>query len=476
MYDVTIIGAGIVGASVARELSKYNLKVLILEKDNDVANGTTKANSAIVHAGYDPKPHSLKARFNVEGNRIYEKLCQELDIPFKRIGSLVVAFNKEEMETVRRLYKRGQVNGVPQLRLLNREELRDMEPNLSEQAVGALYAPTSAITGPFELTIAMVENAMENGVDLLLNSRVIDIKKMEEGFLIHTLDRQIRTRYVVNCAGVYADEIHRMVASPTFKITPRRGEYFLLDKTAGNLVRQVVFQCPTKVSKGVVVLPTIHGNLLVGPNAEDIEDKEDRDTSKAGLDYIWEASQKTSKEIPFDQVITTFAGLRASPDTGDFIIGEVEGAKGFINAAGIESPGLTAAPAIGRYIKELLKDIDGNFKEKPDFNPIRRRQINFMELSQEKKSELIKKDPRYGRIICRCENITEGEIVDVIHRKAGATTVDGVKKRARAGMGRCQGGFCQPRVMEILSRELEKDFTEILKDAPGSNIAIGETK
>lgn len=476
MYDVTVIGAGVIGTCVARNLSKYNLKVLLLDKENDIANGTTKANSAIVHAGYDAVPNSLKARFNVEGNKMMEEICEELDVPFKKIGSLVVAFSDEEMETIKEIYNRGIINKVPELRIIDRDELREIEPNINSEAVGALYAPTAGIVGPWELAIALAENAIDNGVELSLNSEVMDIKKLEEGYKIITQDKEIDTRYVVNCAGVHADKIHNMVSEPNFKITPRRGQYFLMDKNAGDTVNSVIFQCPTKISKGIVVLPTVHGNLLVGPDAENIDDKENKETSSERLAYVREVGQKTSDKIPFNAVITSFAGLRASSDLGDFIIEEVEGAKGFIDVAGIESPGLTAAPAIGKYVAELLKDIDGDFEEKDNFNPERRRMINFMELSPEEKHELIKMDPRYGRIICRCENITEGEIVDAIHRKAGGTTVDGIKRRVRAGMGRCQGGFCQPRVLEILARELGKDITEIVKDGPGSNIAIKETK
>lgn len=476
MYDVTIIGAGIIGNFIARELSKYDLKVLLLDKENDVANGTTKANSAIVHAGYDAEPNSLKARFNVEGNRMMEQICKELDVPFKRIGSLVVAFNEEEIETVKGIYEKGLKNGVPNMRIILKDELLEMEPNINPEAVGALYAPTGGIVGPWELAIALAENAVENGVELRLNTEVQNIEKQDNGYKIYTNDGEIDSKYVVNSAGVYADRIHNMVAEPTFTLTPRRGQYYLLDKSAGTLVNRVIFQSPSKISKGVVVLPTVHGNLLVGPDAEDIDDRDNKYTSDDRLNFVKDRAKKTSDKIPFNMVITSFAGLRASPSTGDFIVEEVEGAKGFIDVAGIESPGLSASPAIGDFVANLLKEIDGNFIENEDFNPIRREMIHFMELSQEEKSRLIKEDPRYGRIICRCENITEGEIVDAIHRKVGGTSVDGIKRRTRAGMGRCQGGFCQPRVIEILARELGKGLTEIVKDGPNSNIAIGETK
>ena len=405
-----------------------------------------------------------------------EQICKELDVPFKRIGSLVVAFNDEEMETVKGIHEKGLKNGVPNIRIVLKDELLEMEPNINPEAVGALYAPTGGIVGPWELAIALAENAVENGVELRLNTEVQNIEKQDNGYIIYTNDGEIDSKYVVNSAGVYADRIHNMVAEPTFTLTPRRGQYYLLDKSAGTLVNRVIFQSPSKISKGVVVLPTVHGNLLVGPDAEDIDDRDNKYTSDDRLDFVKDRAKKTSDKIPFNMVITSFAGLRASPSTGDFIVEEVEGAKGFIDVAGIESPGLSASPAIGDFVANLLKEIDGNFIENEDFNPIRREMIHFMELSQDEKSRLIKEDPRYGRIICRCENITEGEIVDAIHRKVGGTSVDGIKRRTRAGMGRCQGGFCQPRVIEILARELGKGLTEIVKDGPNSNIAIGETK
>lgn len=476
MYDVTIIGAGIIGAFVARELSKYDLKVLVLDKENDVANATTKANSAIVHAGYDAEVGSLKARFNVEGNAMFDKLCQDLDVPFKRIGSLVVAFNEEEIEKIEEIYERGIENGVPQMRIIGREELEKLEPNISDAALAALHAPSAGIMGPWEMAVALMENAMDNGVELSLNTEVLDIEKSEEGYRIITGKEEIDTKYIVNAAGVYADRIHNMVSASEIKIIARRGQYFLFDKSAGDLVNSVIFQCPTELGKGVLVLPTAHGNLLVGPDAERIEDKDNLETTEESLDYLRRSSQKAIKNIPFREVITTFSGLRATPEGGDFIIEEVEDAKGFIDVAGIESPGLSASPAIGKYVAELLKDIDGTFKEKEDFNPKRREMVYFMELSDEEKKNIIEEDPKYGRIICRCENITEGEIVDSIHRHAGGKTIDGIKRRVRPGSGRCQGGFCAPKVMEILARELEIDISEVVKDRPGTNIALYKTK
>jgi glycerol-3-phosphate dehydrogenase len=475
MYDVAVIGAGIIGTFIARELSKYKLNIILIEKENDVANATTKANSAIVHAGYDAKPGTLKAKFNVSGNSMFDKVCEELDVPFKRIGSLVFAANEEEMKTIKELYNRGLKNKIPHMKILDQKKVREIEPNISSSVIGALYAPTCGIVGPFELAIALAENAVDNGTKLLLNSKVTAIDKLHKGYKIYMGDKYIESKYVINCAGLYADDINNMVASPSFKIIPRRGQYYVLDKSVGNLVNTVIFQCPTKMGKGVLVTQTVHGNLLVGPDAQDLSDKEDLQTTEERLIFIKNMSKKTTGKLPFNKVITSFAGLRAVASTGDFIIQECEEAKNFINVAGIQSPGLTSSPSIAEYVVEILKNLEGNLKEKEDFNP-RREIIRFMDLSNEKKAEIIKKDPRYGRIICRCENITEGEIVDAIHRKVGARTVDGVKKRCRPGMGRCQGGFCSPRIIRILARELGEDMQNVVKNSIKSYILTGRTK
>ncbi|MEW9122000.1 MAG: NAD(P)/FAD-dependent oxidoreductase [Thermotaleaceae bacterium] len=476
MYDVAIIGAGIIGTCIARELSKFNVKAVLIEKDTDVANGTTKANSAIVHAGYDAKPGTLKAKFNVAGNAMFDQICKELEVPFKRIGSFVVAFNESEMKTLEELYQRGLQNGVPDMEILSKEQVLAVEPNLSDKLVGALHAKTGGIVGPWELAIAAAENAADNGLEIRLESKVTNIEKLSHGYRIFMEDQQLDARYVINCAGLYADEIHNMVALPAFKILPRRGQYNIFDKGVGNFINKVVFPCPNEFGKGVLIAPTVHGNLLVGPDAEDLEDKEDLGTTLEGLSFIREHSAKSAEKVPFYAAITAFAGLRARPSTGDFIIEEIETAKGFIDVAGIESPGLTAAPAIGSHVVELLNTIAGGLQKKEDFNPRRKKVVHFMDLSKEEKAALIEKDPRYGRIICRCENITEGEIVDVIKRNAGARTLDGVKRRARPGSGRCQGGFCGPRVMEILAKEMEVDITEVVKDSSKSYILTGPTK
>ncbi|MCT4620865.1 MAG: NAD(P)/FAD-dependent oxidoreductase [Marinisporobacter sp.] len=476
MYDVAVIGAGIIGTFITRELSKFDLKTIMIDKDADIANGTTKANSAIIHAGYDAKPDTLKGKLNEKGNAVYGKVCEELDVHFKRIGSLVIASNEEEMESIKELYERGLKNNIPDMKILSQEEVREMEPNLNEEIIAALYAPTAGIVSPWELAVALAENAVDNGAEIKLEMEVLGIEKNEEGYIIQTNNGEIKSKYIFNCAGVYADRINEMVASRTFSIHPRRGQYNILDKSTGNIINHVIFQAPTKLGKGVLVAPTVHGNLLVGPDAEDLEDKENIATTRERIAFIQEKSKKTTTKIPFSGTITSFAGLRAVPSTEDFIIEESKEAKGFINVAGIESPGLSAAPAIAEYAIELLKGIIGELKERKDFNPRRKPVIRFMELSDEEKAEVIKKDPRYGRIICRCENITEGEIVDSIHRNAGGRTVDAIKRRVRPGMGRCQGGFCGPRVMEILARELKIDIKEVVKDSKASYILTEETK
>lgn len=476
MYDITIIGAGITGTFIARELSRYQLNVLLVDKENDVANGTTKANSAIVHAGYDAEEGTLKARLNVRGNELYEKVCKELHVPFKKTGSLVVAFNKQEMETVHELYERGVKNGVPAMEILDKESVLKLENNLSEEIEGALYAKTAGLVGPWELAIALAENAIENGVELLLNSPVTDIQKISEGYCITAGDKRIESKLVINCAGIHSDDINNMINDPSFEILPNRGEYNLFDKSVGNLVKTVVFRCPSEAGKGVVVMPTVHGNLLIGPTAEYVDNKARFETTLDGLASINEHALHTLKQLSFQNVITSFTGLRAKTKTQDFIIEEAKESKGFFNVAGIDSPGLTSAPAIAEYVIEMLKERIGNMALKQDFNPNRRPSIHFMELSDAEKAKLIEKDPRFGRIICRCEQITEGEIVDVINRKAGARTIDGVKRRARPGSGRCQGGFCAPRVMEILAREQGIDITEVVKDRQGSYILTGKTK
>ena len=476
MYDVAIIGSGIVGASIFRELTKYNLKVVVLEKENDVSMGSSKANSAIVHAGYDPEPGTLMAKYNVEGNKMFDKLCKDLSVPFKRNGSLILAFNDEDLETIKALEERGNINGVEGLKILSKEEVLSLEPHLNEEVIGALYAPTGGIVGIYELTIALMENGIDNGGELRLNSKVINIENNKDSFKIFLEnDDIVETKFVINAAGLYSDEIHAMVAEKDFHIVPRKGEYFLLDKNQGRMFERTLFQCPGKLGKGILVTPTVHGNLLVGPDAQDTEDKDFVRTTSENLDFIRETSTRTTKKINFRESIRNFAGLRAISDRGDFILEEAKGVKGFIDVAGIKSPGLTSAPAMALDVVKLLEKSGLELIKNENFNGIRK-QIHFMELSMEEKMEVIKKDKRYGRIICRCENITEGEIVDSINRTLGATTLDGVKRRCRPGCGRCQGGFCGPRVQEIISREKGIDIETIDLDRKNSYILNGRTK
>lgn len=478
MYDVAIIGAGIVGASVARELSRYRLKVCLVEKENDVSEGTTKANSALVHAGYDPEEGTKMARLNVRGCELTGILAKELSVPYKRIGSLVVAFDDADLETVRCLYERGRRNGVPGLELLDREGLRRLEPGISDDAVGALLAPSAGIVGPWEFCIALAESAVVNGVTLYLESEVVGITRTDDRFLIGTSNpgnRSIEARIVINAAGVHADDVMAMAGAKDFEIFPRKGQYFILDKNQGGLVSHIIFQCPSALGKGVVVTPTVHGNLLVGPDSESGIPKEDRSTTKESLEQIRNSSGKAVRGISFRENIRNFAGMRAYSDREDFIIEESGTVKGLVNLAGIKSPGLTSAPAIAEDVVEILKGMGIVMEKKADFIG-GRKQTRFMELPDEEKQELIDKDRRFGRVICRCESITEGEIIEAIRRPVGAVSVDGVKRRVRPGMGRCQGGFCGPRVQEILARELGTTLQAIEQDTKGSYILIGETK
>lgn len=475
MYDVIIIGAGVSGSAVARELSRYKIKVGVLEKEEDVCSGTSKANSGIVHAGYDAAEGSLMAKLNVRGNEMMEALARDLDIPFKRTGSLVICLHEEDRPQLQVLYERGGRNGVPGLRILEREELKDMEPNISDEACASLYAPTAGIICPFELNIAMAENAAMNGVEFRFNTEVQDLKPTEKGWEIHTSQGVCETRYVVNAAGVYADVFHNIVSKNKIHITPRRGDYCLLDKSAGSHVGRTIFALPGKYGKGVLITPTVHGNLLIGPTAVDIEDKEGTNTTKEGLDEIIKKAGMNIKNLPMKQVITSFAGLRAHEDGHEFLIGEVEDARGFIDCAGIESPGLTSSPAIGEMVGNLLRD-KMNLEEKEDFISIRKGVLNPDTLDREQRNLLIQEKPEYGNIVCRCEMITEGEIIDAIQRPLGARSLDGVKKRTRVGMGRCQTGFCSPKTMEILARELHIPISEVTKSGGNSGIIRGRNK
>ncbi|HWS30073.1 MAG TPA: NAD(P)/FAD-dependent oxidoreductase [Clostridia bacterium] len=475
MYDVVIIGAGVVGCAVARELTRYSARILVLEKEADVCCGTSKANSAIVHAGYDARANSLMAELNVQGNAMMESLTKELDVAFQRIGSLVVCVNEAERFKLDELYENGIKNGVKGLRIIEHEGLRQMEPNVSDNAVAALYAPSAGIVCPFGLTAAFAENAVTNGAQFRLNAEAGRVYRQNGGWAVEVNGEAIRTKCVVNAAGVYADVFHNMVSGKRIHITPRRGDYYLLDKNTGDFAKHVIFSLPTKLGKGVLVAPTVHGNTIVGPTAIDVEDREGTNTTAEGLTVIAKKANLSVKDLPLRQTITSFAGLRAHEDAYEFIVSEAEDAEGFFDCAGIESPGLTAAPAIGRRMAELVaKKL--SLAENPRFNGKRKGVFDPKTLSKEEYAKLLKEKPAYGNIICRCETVSEGEILDAIHRPLGATTLDGLKRRVRVGSGRCQAGFCTPRAVEILARELNAAESEITKTGGASKLIVGKVK
>ena len=475
MYDVIIIGGGVVGCAIAREMAKQERKIALLERASDVCEGSSKANSGIIHAGYDALPGTLKASLNVQGNRMMEALAKELDIPFKQNGSFVLSFDEEGRDGLKKLYDRGIANGVKNMQILSGDEVRKLEPNVSSEVKAALYAPTAGIVCPFGMTYAFAENAAVNGVEFYLNTEVIDIKKTKDGFLLLTSKENYEAKYVINAAGVYADKIHNMVSENKLNIVPRRGQYCLMDKEVGSLTKATLFQLPTKLGKGVLVTPTVHGNLLVGPNAEDLEDKEGINTTAAGLEDILMRGERSIARLPKNKVITSFAGLRANEGSGDFIIKEAEDAKGFIDVAGIASPGLTASPAIGVYVAELMQKIAPTTL-KQNFIATRKGIPNVATATMEERRKLIEKNPAYANVICRCELVTEGEIIDAIRRPVGATTLDGIKRRTRAGMGRCQSGFCSPKVVELLAKELGVQVSEITKMGGNSTFITGDNK
>jgi len=456
--DVIVIGAGVVGAFIARSLSRWNLNVRVLEAGSDVAEGASKANSAIVHAGFDAKPGTNKARFNVWGNRMFEEVCHELKVPFKRNGSLVLAFSAEERESLDGLVERAARNGVP-VEILDQAELRRREPNVSPEAVAALWAPTGGICCPYELTFRAAENAAANGVEFCFDARVVGCERLEtsSGWRVTCEDGRVFTaKAVVNAAGIHSDELNNLVSATKYAIEARRGEYLMLDKDEEATFNATMFQVPTKMGKGILVSPTVDGTVIVGPTAEDIPDKEDKATTYAGLEKVKAGALRTYPGLPFSKVITEFSGLRAHETTvGDFILGESADAPGFFNAVGVESPGLTSAPAIGEWLAEQVAIKLGVSRKS---SALISRDVSWWpktrEMSPDALAELVARDPAYGRIVCRCEAVTEGEIRSAIRARVGARTLDGVKRRTRSGMGRCQGGFCTPRVIEILGQEL----------------------
>lgn len=491
IFDVAVIGAGITGSCIARELSKYKLNVCILEKENDVSCGTSKANSGIIHAGYDPEPDTLMAKLNVAGAELYPELAKKLHFDFNQIGSFVIAFNDEDKAHLEKLLSRGKVNGVKELRIIGKDELKELEPNISDEACAALFAPTAGIISPYQATWAFAENAVQNGVKLYLNSQVRSISKIHDDsgnglFEVKTAKGLIKSRYLVNAAGLYADKINELAGAKSFVTKPRRGEYCLLDSNCSNLARHVLFQPPSKLGKGVLVTPTVDGNILVGPSADSVNRVDENSTTQEGQQMVFDTACRTIPDLPRRNIINSFAGVRALAfidydkenlkALNDFIIEEDSEIKGFITVGGIASPGLTAAPAIALYVIELLKKSGLELVENQDFIPVRKGIESFSRASSVRKAELIEEDPLYGRIICRCEMITEAEIVKSIHSIIGASDLDGVKRRTRSGMGRCQGGFCSPRVTEIISRELKIPMIEVTKKGGCSYVLYGRTR
>lgn len=479
MLDVVVIGAGVSGCAIARELARLDAQVLVVERSEDVCCGTSKANSAIVHAGFDAEPGTLMARLNVEGNRLMYAWARELGFEVDQVGSLVVCTSEETRDGLDRLLQRGLANGVEGLRIIERDELVALEPNVSDEAVCALWAPTGGIVDCFGLTVALAENAAANGVGFRFLAPVTGIEATEGGWVVTAGGERIETRAVVNAAGVYADDIHNLVAEPDdrLEIIPRKGEYYLLDDIVGDHVRHTVFVLPTAMGKGVLVSPTVHGNLIVGPTASDVEDKEATDTTAEGLAELAAKCSMAVRDVPLREVITTFAGLRAHQAAHDFVIGEVAGAPGFFDCAAIESPGLTSAPAIGVMVAGLVRERLG-LSEKPagSFDPTRSGIVSLRGIDVDAWDDLCHTDPAYGNIVCRCRRVSEAQIVDAIHRTPPARSLDAIKRRTTATMGRCQGGFCTPKIMEILERECGMRAEEVTKRGPASELVVGRIK
>lgn len=476
--DVVVIGAGVTGTAVARELARYQVKVFLVEKYPDVACGCTKANTAIVHAGYDATPGTWKAKLNVRGAAVYPQVCRELEVEFKPTGSLVVALAEDQVPHLYDLLNRGYVNGVPDLKIIGREQLLAQEPYVNPTAVAALWAPTSGLVNPWGLAIAQAENAAENGVEVLLGAPVVGLE-LTDGLVtaVQTPDVVIETSYVVNAGGRYSDDIARMAGQDDFRIVPRKGEYYVFDKRFGYMANCPLFPVPTAISKGILVTPSVDGNLLIGPNAQDREEKEDLDTTPQGLAEVLNEALDMMPGLPVKDAITNFAGLRAvARPSNDFVLGPAPGVPNFINAAGIQSPGLTSTPAVAEVVRDFLQLAGLELKGKKKFNPYRQGIVTFRDKSREQQAELIEHDPRYGQIVCRCETVTEAEIVQALNRSVPCTTIDGVKRRTRAGMGRCQAGFCTPRVVEIMARELGLTWDEVTKKGGASRLLLGQTK
>ncbi|MFX1297393.1 MAG: NAD(P)/FAD-dependent oxidoreductase [Promethearchaeota archaeon] len=475
IFDCCIIGAGVIGCAIARRLAQFQLKIVVIEKGADVCSGTSKANSGIIHAGYAAEPGTLKARFNAVGNPLFDQVCYDLKVPFKRIGTFVVAITDKGIKKLEKLKQRGYKNNIPHLQIIeDKIQIKKMEPLLTNKVTGILYAPTGGVISPYDLTIGLAENANINGVQFLFNSEVISIEIKENYKIIRTISKEIKTKILINAAGVHAADISRMVGLDYFNIIPRKGEYILLDKKSIEL-NHVLFPIPTSISKGIVVSPTCEKHVFIGPNAQDIEEKEDKSTTTEGILEIIENGKKLIPDLPINQAIVTYAGLRAVSNTNDFII-EPTKVDGFINVAGIQSPGLSASLAIANHVIKILKEIEIKLSPNLKFNPIREVPPRFATSSNKVRNELILNNSDYGKVICRCENVTKAEIKTAIYRSLGATTLDGVKFRTRAQMGRCHGGFCTNRLLKILSEELNLPIEQISKKGSKSELIIGKTK
>jgi len=474
MTDVIVIGGGVIGCAVARELSKYSLGITVLEKSGDVATGTSKANSGIVHAGFDCKPGSVKAKMNIKGARMMPRLARDLDFRYKNNGAFVLCFDEAGLKDLDALKQKGEINGVKGLKIMTGDAIRAMEPNVSSRVIAGLHAPTGAITSPYEMTWAFAENAAENGVKFLFEKEVCGILRIDGGFELLTKGGETYTaRAVVNAAGIHGDEISNLICRKKYKIIARKGEYCLLDKEKAEMAYATLFQLPTAMGKGVLVTPTAEGNLLLGPSSANVDDKENLYTTVPGLAEVFQKAALTMPSISHRDIITQFSGLRARLEEDDFVI--KESAPYFFNAIGIESPGLSAAPAIGEYLaKNISKKL--NAAKKDNFISKRKGIAHFADAKSAGRKKLIESDPKYGHVICRCETVTEAEIVESLHCRVPASDLDGVKRRTRAQTGRCQSGFCAPLILEIIARELGVPVTQVTKSGSNSNILIGKNK
>jgi len=477
MYDFIIIGAGIIGSAIARGLSSYQAKVLCLEKENDVANVQTLANSAIIHAGHNPKPGSLKAMLSVKGNKMYEDWEKTLEIPLLYTGAYVVAHNDTEEIKLQEILQTTKANQVPEFELIDGDDARKVEKNLAKSITKVLSLPTTKVTYPWEVAFACMENAIENGVEFHKNQEVIDIKPINGHYQITTKSHRIyQTRHIINAAGVAADDIGQMIETPPFKTTPRKGEYFVLDKSVKGFMKHVIYPLPSDKGKGVLITPQYHGNILLGPSSEFIDDKFHTNTTAQGLDYVKKNAVDLAENIPFDLIIRSFAGIRSTSTYDDFYIKESLNHPGFYYLGGIESPGLTAAPAIAEYLIKDIIGMDKKYARNQAFSPYRKKRVEFHRLSSSEKEALLKADKRYGRIICKCEKITEKEIIDSIQGPLGSHTIKGLKKRVRAGAGLCQGGYCEEKLVHLISDTLNISPLDIHYDDEQSLIFTHETK